>query len=118
MDEATSCSWEGSCRAGADVGGWTFGTVACSWLVTLPLHHHGPTHPLPHLCVPGALGYVPLCFVLPCVMWLKTQRGSLSLAEQAANWLVICVSVLVGCLAAIGSLRSLIVSFSSYEFFS
>lgn len=66
----------------------------------------------------GALGYVPLCFVLPCVMWLKTQRGSLSLAQQAVNWAVICVSVLVGLLAAVGSLRSLIVSFSSFQFFS
>lgn len=78
--------------------------------------------PLPALslppCPPGALGYVPLCFVLPCVMWLKTQRGSLSLVQQATNWLVIGISVLVGCLAALGSLRSLIVSFSSYEFFS
>lgn len=119
-----SSSSGGSSRVeeGGAVAGLLKGAPCC-WCVhahvltrcpTCPLYHH----PTPTLCCPGALGYVPLCFVLPCVMWLKTQRGSLSLAQQAVNWLVIGISVLVGCLAAIGSLRSLIVSFSSYEFFS
>ena len=29
----------------------------------------------------GALGYVPLCFVLPCAMWLKAQRVEMSRLE-------------------------------------
>lgn len=88
-----------------------------------PLLVGGASHLLPAALSPprppaGALGYVPLCFVLPCVMWLKTQRGSLSVGQQVVNWAVIGVSLLVGLLAAVGSLRSLIVSFSSFEFFS
>ncbi|PSC77053.1 Lysine histidine transporter 1 [Micractinium conductrix] len=58
----------------------------------------------------GALGYVPLCFVLPCVLYLRARRGALAAREVAASWAVICVSAAVMCLAAIGSLRSLIVS--------
>lgn len=70
------------------------------------------------ILIAGALGYVPLCFVLPCLMWLRTQRGSLSAVQLATNWAVIGLSGTVMVLAAVGSLRSLIVSFASYDFFS
>ena len=66
----------------------------------------------------GAVGYVPLCFVLPCVMWLKTHRGSLSALQVATHYAVIAISCLVAVLASIGSVRSLIVNASSYTFFS
>ncbi|KAL4421336.1 hypothetical protein ABPG75_010627 [Micractinium tetrahymenae] len=66
----------------------------------------------------GALGYVPLCFVMPCAMFLHVKRGSLSAGQVAANWAVILASSLVALLASVGSLRSLIVAFGSYDFFS
>ncbi|KAL4424863.1 hypothetical protein ABPG77_011113 [Micractinium sp. CCAP 211/92] len=66
----------------------------------------------------GALGYVPLCFVMPCAMFLRVRRGELSTWQVAANWAVILASSLVAVLASLGSLRSLIVAFGSYHFFS
>lgn len=30
------------------------------------------------LSLAGALGYVPLCFVMPCAMFLRVRRGELS----------------------------------------
>ena len=66
----------------------------------------------------GAQGYVPLCFVLPCVMWLQTRRGSLRVAEAVACVLVIALSLVVAVLSAVGSVRSLIDSSGSYAFFS
>lgn len=87
-----------------------------TFLSRLPPHIYHPKHPLLHCA--GALGYVPLCFVLPCVLYLRARRGALAAREVAASWAVICVSAAVMCLAAIGSLRSLIVSSGAYKFFS
>lgn len=73
-------------------------------------------HPCPPHCLAGAIGYVPLCFILPCAMWLKTQQ--LSAARAAVSWAVIAISGCVAVLAAVGSVRSLAVSVSSYRFFT
>lgn len=40
------------------------------------------------------------------------------MVQVAANWAVILASSLVAVLASVGSVRSLIVAFGSYEFFS
>ena len=65
----------------------------------------------------GAVGYSPLCFILPCVMWLKTQQA-LRWYEIAACWGIIVTFVFVGLTAAVGSIRSLVVHASTYEFFT
>ncbi|GAB4814066.1 hypothetical protein N2152v2_001112 [Parachlorella kessleri] len=65
----------------------------------------------------GAVGYCPLCFILPCLMWLKTQQA-LRWYEIAACWGIIVAFVFVGLTAAIGSIRSLVVHASTYEFFT
>jgi hypothetical protein len=65
----------------------------------------------------GAIGYAPLCFIIPCAMWLKTQP-LLPWYEAALCWVVIVAFAFVGLAAAVGSVRSLVVHFNSYEFFS
>lgn len=35
---------------------------------------------------PGALGYVPLCFVMPCAMYLRVNRGSMSALQVSLRF--------------------------------
>lgn len=66
----------------------------------------------------GALGYSPLCFILPCLMWLKAERASMSRLEVVVDVAVIVLSTAVMVLAAVGSVASLVTSASSMVFFS
>lgn len=51
-------------------------------------------------------------------MWLRVQQGQLSAGEVALNWGVVGLASAVMVLAAAGSVRSLLVNVSSYQFFS
>eukprot|EP00887_Chlorella_sp_A99_P002263 scaffold10.g2263.t1 len=85
---------------------WAFVAATCGAALCLPYVNEV-------MGLVGALGYVPLCFVLPCLMWLQTQQGRLSLFEVGANWAVITLTLAVGLLAAVGSVRSLVCAFRS-----
>lgn len=65
----------------------------------------------------GAIGYAPLCFVIPCLMWLRTQPD-LGRAEIVLCWVIIAAFVFVGVAAATGAVRSLVIHSSNYHFFS
>lgn len=84
---------------------------------TVPPRVTAALAPCPHAHA-GALGYVPLCFLLPCLMWLRVQRGQLSAAQVALNWAVIALAAAVMVLAAVGSIRTLIVNASTFHFFA
>ena len=66
----------------------------------------------------GAVGYAHLCFVLPCTLWLLTQRGQLSRCRVALYCGIAAGAALVGAAAAVGSVRGLVVHSGSYKFFA
>lgn len=66
----------------------------------------------------GGIGYAPLCFILPCLMWLQTQRGALPWYEVALCWALIVAFAGVMVLATVGAVRALVVHSSTYQFFS
>ncbi|XP_042496600.1 lysine histidine transporter 2-like [Macadamia integrifolia] len=66
----------------------------------------------------GGFALAPTTYFLPCIMWLciyKPRKFSLS---WFTNWICIILGVLLMILAPIGGLRQLILSVSSYKFFS
>lgn len=51
----------------------------------------------------GALGFIPMTFVMPCVLYLKSHGGELRLMQRIANWLIIVFFSLVGLVALVAS---------------
>ncbi|KAL6778815.1 Lysine histidine transporter 1 [Auxenochlorella protothecoides] len=66
----------------------------------------------------GSVGYAPLCFILPCVMWMMARGAALRRWERALCLLIAALFVLVGLLAAVGSAWSIVDHATSYAFFS
>ncbi|KAL9248352.1 hypothetical protein vseg_021683 [Gypsophila vaccaria] len=66
----------------------------------------------------GGFAFAPTTYFLPCIMWLaifKPKRFGLS---WTINWICIILGVLIMVLAPIGALRQIILSASSYKFYS
>lgn len=67
----------------------------------------------------GAIGYAPLCFMLPCIMWLMTRRpDQLRWFDRPLSYIIIVLFAVVGALAAIGAAWGLVDHATSYKFFS
>ncbi|KAK2076912.1 hypothetical protein QBZ16_005140 [Prototheca wickerhamii] len=67
----------------------------------------------------GAIGYAPLCFILPCVMWVLSRgRDGLRRGELALCALIAGLFVLVGAAAAAGAAWGIVDHARSYKFFS
>lgn len=65
----------------------------------------------------GAIGFTPMTFVMPAVLWLVAMRGR-PLWERALNWTIVVVYTLIGVLALIGAIGQISRQASDYEFLS
>ncbi|ONK57760.1 uncharacterized protein A4U43_C09F3810 [Asparagus officinalis] len=66
----------------------------------------------------GGLFFAPTSYFLPCIMWLILRKPKIFSPHWIACWISIILGVLLMILSPIGGLRSIILSASSYKFFS
>lgn len=64
----------------------------------------------------GALGFIPMTFVMPCVLYLKSHAGQVRLPQRVANWLIIVFFSLVGLVALVASAATIADKKSSGRF--
>ena len=64
----------------------------------------------------GAIGFLPMTFIIPAVMWLIARRTNM--VEKCWNLLIIVVFTIVALLSFVGAMRNIIVHASSYTFWS
>jgi amino acid permease len=65
----------------------------------------------------GAGGFIPMTFIMPCVLWLiSTRSDARPQWERSLNYVIITVYTLVGILSFIGSVASIAHKSSTYEF--
>uniref|UniRef100_A0ACD6AAG1 Uncharacterized protein n=1 Tax=Avena sativa TaxID=4498 RepID=A0ACD6AAG1_AVESA len=66
----------------------------------------------------GGFAQAPTTYFLPCIMWLCIKKPKRFSRSWCINWICIIVGVLLSVLAPIGALRSIIMNYKSYKFFS
>lgn len=66
----------------------------------------------------GAVGFTPLTFLIPPYLYLTARGIELARWQRAGLWAFIAFFTLFGIGAAVGSMRAIIVSASSFTFFS
>lgn len=66
----------------------------------------------------GAVCFTPLTFVMPAYLFLKARSGTLALWQRVGLWAFLIFFSLFGLGAAVGSMRSIVVSASTFDFFT
>lgn len=78
-----------------------------------------PLMPPPQLMgVVGAMGFTPLCLVLPVVLFLMARGGQLAAWQRWGLAGLAATFSGVGILAAVGAVRSIVVAIQQHAFFS
>lgn len=66
----------------------------------------------------GGFAFAPTTYFLPCIMWLAIYKPRPFSLSWFSNWVCIILGVLLMLVSSIGGLREIIVSASTYKFFS
>lgn len=65
----------------------------------------------------GAIGFVPMTFIMPHVLWLIYHKGSLG-ASRYLNYSLMTLFVVIAILALIGSIASIAEKSSKFEYWT
>lgn len=99
-----------------------FASVTGAQLAVPPLLTHLPAPPsCPHLQLMGAvgaLGFTPLCLVLPVVLYLMARGNQLAAWQRWGLAALAAAFSGAGVLAAVGAVRSIVVAIQQHAFFS
>lgn len=66
----------------------------------------------------GALGFGPTTYSLPSIFWLLVKKPKITNWHFWASWACIIAGVIITVFGAIGGMRGIIVSASSYNFYT
>ena len=66
----------------------------------------------------GAVGFTPLDFVLPIMLWTKVNTHLVSLPLRLFNYLIMVIYIAVGILGAVGAVRTIDHNVSQYQVFA
>jgi amino acid permease len=65
----------------------------------------------------GAIGFVPMTFIMPHVLWLLSQQGQLGM-QKYVSWVLMVIFIVIAILSFIGSVASIAHKSSEFQYWT